>query len=320
MDKLLSDFSEVYIDDCLKSAVAQEIDDLEIIVVNDGSTDSTLDIMKSWADRDSRICIIDQKNSGSPAGARNRGLSEAQGEFVAFLDSDDLIHKDRLLLQLNVFRAYPDRSIVFCDVVRFREEPESAENICHLHDSNFIERASNYLSESIESGYLCADNFYNFMSTQITTLGTQNIMVRRDLIMEEDVWFPEDMVIGEDIDLWFRLAKRGRLAFLDIPLSYYRLRDDSISHESEEQFLLGSLAAHGANYDRGKMLFSSKERKLLSQRLAGQYFSLGYLYSKAHNARAAREVFLKALKFEIRWPFILAYIKTWFLRYIYKAT
>lgn len=310
--------SEDYIGDCLASAVAQEIVDLEIIVVNDGSTDKTLGIINSWAAKDSRINVINQANSGSPARARNRGLQEARGEFVAFMDSDDLMHSSKLQVLLNVFRAHPDLSIVFSDMVFFKESPDAEDNVVYLRDANFIRRAQPYFLAPIKNGYLCANNFYNFISTEITTLSTLNIMIKRQRLMEEKVWFPEYLLIGEDIDLWFRLAKSGQVAFIDKSLSYYRVRSDSISHQSQEKFLLGSLAAHGANYKRGKALFSPKEKKRLRSRLASQSFSLGYLYSKSFKANAARHAFVQALMYEVRWIIILAYVKTWFLKFIYS--
>lgn len=81
---------EAYIADCLESILSQSYADLEIIVVNDGSTDRTLDIIEEYASKDNRLRIISQPNGG-PSVARNKGLEMAQGEWLMFVDSDDLL-------------------------------------------------------------------------------------------------------------------------------------------------------------------------------------------------------------------------------------
>ncbi len=84
---------EKYLDKCLESVSGQSLKSIEIICVNDGSTDSSGDILNKWAKKDSRIVVINQQNMGLSA-ARNAGLSIAQGEYVSFLDSDDWVSGD----------------------------------------------------------------------------------------------------------------------------------------------------------------------------------------------------------------------------------
>ena len=77
-----------YLDKCLTSVIGQTYSDLEIVCVNDGSTDSSLDILKKYSRLEKRIIIVDQENVGL-SGARNSGLAKSSGDFVMFLDSDD---------------------------------------------------------------------------------------------------------------------------------------------------------------------------------------------------------------------------------------
>ena len=84
---------EKYIKECLESVVNQTFTDIEIICINDGSTDNSLSILEEYAKKDSRIKIINQQNSGLSA-TRNNGIKAAQGEFIGFVDSDDYIDLD----------------------------------------------------------------------------------------------------------------------------------------------------------------------------------------------------------------------------------
>ena len=80
-----------HITECLDSVLTQNYDDFEVIVVNDGSSDETLAVCQDYARRDARVRVIDQPNAGA-ARARNRGVAEADGEFVSFVDVDDVVH------------------------------------------------------------------------------------------------------------------------------------------------------------------------------------------------------------------------------------
>ena len=88
-----------YLPQCLESVLSQDIDDLEAICINDGSPDNSLDIMKSFAAKDSRVHVIDKANEGVGA-ARNDGICTAKGEFIAFMDSDDFYPNQSVLRKL----------------------------------------------------------------------------------------------------------------------------------------------------------------------------------------------------------------------------
>ena len=99
--------TEKYLDECLRAVTAQTYNDLEVILVNDGSRDGSAEICKKWQKRDERILFINQDNLGASA-ARNRGIEKAKGEFILFVDSDDVIETRyvevlySLLLEYNV--------------------------------------------------------------------------------------------------------------------------------------------------------------------------------------------------------------------------
>lgn len=104
-----------YIAEAIDSALGQTIPPFEVIVVDDGSTDQTAEVCASYGDR---ISYVHQPNAGAGA-ARNRGLSMATGDFIAFLDSDDIWPADRLALQLEAFAADPQLEHAFGQQQRF---------------------------------------------------------------------------------------------------------------------------------------------------------------------------------------------------------
>ena len=87
--------AELYIEDCVRSVRSQSLSDWELIVVDDGSADSTLELARAWAEKDARVTVLHQENAGAVA-ARLRGLRAARGEFVLYLDADDAWEPDLL--------------------------------------------------------------------------------------------------------------------------------------------------------------------------------------------------------------------------------
>jgi glycosyltransferase involved in cell wall biosynthesis len=104
--------------DTIRSVQAQSMADIEIIVVNDGSTDATLEVVRGFADRDPRIRIVSQENGGLAA-ARNAGLREARGNCVAFLDSDDIWHPDFLSEMYQALAGAPKAPFAYAYSFRF---------------------------------------------------------------------------------------------------------------------------------------------------------------------------------------------------------
>ena len=110
---------ENYLRECIESVLNQTFRDFEVILVDDGSTDSSGDICDEYVEKDERVTVIHQKNGGLSV-ARNTGLSEANGKYVYFLDSDDYISENALATLLNI--AENDSSdIVFFDAVSFTD-------------------------------------------------------------------------------------------------------------------------------------------------------------------------------------------------------
>ena len=109
---------EEYLEECLESIQYQTYTDIEVILVNDGSTDSSKEICERFCQADSRFRLINQENKGQSA-ARNRGVKESVGQFIMFVDSDDIINKDVLEVLLPYMKK--DVDIVECGMTRNKE-------------------------------------------------------------------------------------------------------------------------------------------------------------------------------------------------------
>jgi glycosyltransferase involved in cell wall biosynthesis len=188
----------------IRSVLAQTLRPLELIVVDDGSTDGTRDVLDSFG---SRITVIRQPHAGAYV-ARNRGLRQSRGELIAFIDSDDAWLPDRLASQIPLMER-PEVGLVFGDVV-------------HVRPGSDRRRVTSFQVAPPRRGHVAAQFAWcNFVPTSA-------VLVRRRCI-EEAGGFAEDVSLSCDYLMWFRIALRHELDFIDRVVAEYTLSPDSIS-------------------------------------------------------------------------------------------
>lgn len=210
--------TEAYIMQCLQSVINQTFRELEIIVIDDGSTDRSLEICKAVSAVDDRILIFDQKSKGVSS-ARNRGLEAATGEYVFFLDSDDVIHPCLIDLYVKQGEKY-NIDLMFCPCIR-------------LNTSEIEERmrrtSKNTVKIQWETGQAAdAQDWFNFKyKKELSYIGGK--MIRRSLIGQQ--YFNEKLSYGEDtVFIHSLICKEIRMAYLDKEWYYYRTRPDSVTY------------------------------------------------------------------------------------------
>jgi len=181
-----------YIDDCLASVFSQHPRlALEVIVVNDGSTDSTLDRLRTI----SGLTCLTQCNLG-PAAARNAGIRQAQGEYIAFLDADDLWPLDKLQKQIALLQQHPDAAMCFGDCRQFNNEQQWPHTL--FEEGGHAER-------DWGPGPFVPDAYFQLLRSNFITTGS--VVVRRQ-ILEDIGGFDESLGLVEDLELWLRIAHR----------------------------------------------------------------------------------------------------------------
>lgn len=143
--------AEKYLKECLDSVISQSLKEIEIICIDDGSTDNSLEILKEYTQNDNRIIVLQQKNSGAGV-ARNRGLKIAKGEYLSFLDSDDFFDKQMLM------KSYCEAVKHNADIVMFRHNRYDEGNdkfyrLSHMMNPNNFPKIEIFNVEDMESNF-----------------------------------------------------------------------------------------------------------------------------------------------------------------------
>jgi glycosyltransferase involved in cell wall biosynthesis len=197
----------------LRSALDQTYRDIEVVVVDDGSTDDTQDVIKPFLG-DTRLRYVHQSNGGQ-AYAKNRGIREATGEFVAFLDADDIWLPRKLETQMPLFLAQ-DVGVVFCRSVEI--DAQGAQ----LRLLDFP------LYRGSISGQLLIFNFIGFSTSVV-----------RKRCFERLGAFRQDLGMGIDYDLWLRFSAHYTFDFVDAQLVRYRVWPGQMSSNVERRYMNG---------------------------------------------------------------------------------
>lgn len=204
-----------FILEALDSVLAQSWPVDEIIIIDDGSTDETATVLRPFA---SRIKYIWQPNCG-PGAARNHGIREARGEFIAFLDSDDIWVNDKMKIQMDFFNEHPHLDFIFGDMANFsmndnNDSPEIKNQDIHKY---FTDHATN-----IERILDCL-----IIENVIPT----PTVVFRKVCIDQIGFFDENLTIAEDLDFWFKAAQKCRFGFINKVLSKRRKHDNNLIND-----------------------------------------------------------------------------------------
>lgn len=196
--------------DTIASVQQQNFSNFEIVVINDGSTDRTVELLNTIDDP--RIKIFSYSNGGLPV-ARNRGISHATGEFIAFLDADDLWTPDKLELQLAALQQHPNAGVAY-SWIYFMEEKE--------HSLSFHPSEPVLFEGNVYANLLVGDFIYN----------GSNTLIRKQAINLTGEFDPA-LKSCEDWDYWLRLALHWHFVVVPKHQIYYRRSAGAMSSKIE---------------------------------------------------------------------------------------
>ena len=202
--------AEKYILESIDSVIAQTYKSWELIVVDDGSVDSTSVVVRNFKDR--RVKLIEQINSGVSK-ARNSGIENAKGEYITFLDSDDLWEKYKLEVQVSYMLNNPSVILSYTDYVSFINDGERVKN----------KQLYPFKIKSLKDRILV----FNFIATL-------TVMVKSK-ILKDVGGFDIDLFGPEDWDLWIKISKMGGIGHIEKKLSLYREHEGGISKNKKRQ-------------------------------------------------------------------------------------
>ena len=265
-----------FIGETLRSVFVQTFTDFEVIVINDGSPD-TEEFERVLDPFRERIRYLKQENRGASA-ARNAGLRAARGEFVAFLDADDLWLPSYVEDQLEVIRVR-NCDLVCADALVVGESPDAGRT---------------YFEAVMDTAPPNEVTFLDLLSGE-RSLITSGVLVRRDLIMEVGL-FDETLRNAQDFDLWLRLARHGtRLAYQPRVLLKYRARLNSLTGDAINSHLRELLIFEKVEQSYG---LTPEERAevepVIRNRRALVQYELGKLYLLPGDFTRARAAFAKS--------------------------
>jgi len=254
-----------YLRECLDSVLNQTFSDYEVIVVDDGSTDGTGEIIQSYLPR---VRYLRQSNQG-PAAARNAGIEAASGEYIAFQDADDLWYPEKLEMQLKFMEANPRFAWAYSDMCTFNEKQI-------LQSSWFSDRPTH-------QGKVFEQLIYNNFIPTIT------VMVKKDALLSAGC-FDSSFRSCEDKDLWLRMALQYEIGRLSRVLAKRRFHSNNLCRDN--RLLIASEVE--VMHKLQKKVSDLRLQRIIENKISRLYFELGYFYFAHNELPRAREFFRKS--------------------------
>ena len=216
---------EKYLEQAIKSILGQSYSNFELIIIDDGSTDNSLNITREFAEQDKRVTVITLKEHQGVAVARNEGLKRAQGGFITQFDSDDVMLPDAIKLRVEFLNSNPDIDLVFGKIHQ-----------CIDKDGMVIESKYSEYIRYMQHFYEMNKDYDFYEKVKKLEFGVPNVnstsMFRRDVFFRSG-YYEESIIHGSDVEFFFRILKRFSISFLNEPLLLHRLHTGNISKKRD---------------------------------------------------------------------------------------
>jgi glycosyltransferase involved in cell wall biosynthesis len=203
---------ERYIEETISSILSQEFTDFEYILIDDCSSDKTVEIIESF--NDPRIRLIKNNTNQGISFNRNLAIEEAKGKYIAMIDGDDIALQGRLEKQIEFLENNEDYGIVGTEIINIDEQGNQIGNIIRFELPN----------SEIPSRML----FNNYIATSST-------MIRLSSLGE--IRFKKEFIVAEDYEVWIQLIRKAKIGQIRIPLTKYRIHSNSISVKKKQLML-----------------------------------------------------------------------------------
>lgn len=263
----------------LNAVVDVEGVELEVIVVDDGSTDELSIVIEHFV-KDSRVSLIRQKNSGGPASPRNKGIAASSGEYILFLDADDIVISEEIEAVLHALSCSPE-AVLICS--NFHVADENLGIRIERNIDRYGTLQALLTKQVAPSTWQLSSEDAVATLLQTNFVGTSSVIARRSALLKAGP-FDESLRNLDDRDMWIRLAQIGPILYRDKPFYFYRDMPGSVSKQRELQQFRERVSV------ADKVLQSSKSpriRKLARAWRARSLLKIGYILF--HNESRPRE-------------------------------
>lgn len=271
-----------FVADALRSALAQTMKDLEVIVVDDGSTDDTSDVVRACANGDPRVLLLRNDRSQGVSRARNRAIGEARGEWVAVLDADDAFLPDRL--ERMVGEATRRRLDMLADNLALRDFATKASN-GHAYPAEWMDR-----SELVTFADLLARDMPGL---EHKMFGCIKPLIRRSFLLANAITYRDDVWCAEDFLLYAQCILKGaRFGVIEDALYVYSERSDSVSASGPAAHRAAEVARVNRLIGQMAQGRSPAEDRLVRERQTRfDYFAFAQLLKNAQLGKAVLALF-----------------------------
>ncbi|MBI5618905.1 MAG: glycosyltransferase family 2 protein [Gammaproteobacteria bacterium] len=283
-----------YIGETIACILAQDLASFELIIVDDGSTDGTSDVIADYAARDPRIRVHTQPNSGRPSTGRNIGIEMARGDHVTFIDSDDLHTPDRLASIDEALRRHGDGQVVFHNLGFVDAQGQTLPGT-YLGNAAFTTVAGRHLRPLEADCYALRPTYWEFAALCYAGLHTCSVSVPRAVLLDHALRFDTRYKIVDDTDMWLRLTRLCPVLFIDRILGHYRLHPGGIS-KNPSRLLEESIMLHEHHLARLEPVIDDTFRRAYRAKIARYCAELGYARRVHKEFDAAAEAYAKALR------------------------
>ena len=292
--------SEKFLEEALESVLNQTYTNFEFIIINDGSTDNSIEILNKYAKLDKRCIIYSWLNKGIVT-CLNFGIQKAKAKIIARMDSDDICEKDRFQKQLNYLETHQE-----CVAVGSRVTIIDPDGLPFTND----------WFEQITHDEIDALNMTGYVGSSICH---PSVMYRKQALIDIGC-YRQKLIYAEDYDLFLRLAENGKLANLSDFLLRYRVHSKSIGHAKRQEQLQATYQALAQAYERRKISIPSqlisdlkKNQKTESNSEVQMYRTRGWVALNNKYLDTARKYAIKILLREPlsfqSWKFLLCVMR-----------
>ena len=276
--------------DTIDSVLKQTYGNIEIIVVDDGSTDGTGKVAEGYLESGKVRCY--QQENGGPGAARNRGIQAARGEFLAFLDADDYLMDDSIEKRMALLAEVGDLELVYSNYITSWSNGEVTTRFNRTYHEKYRSLCRAYVHGEVFEGSPSEIFEIPF------DFWTGTVLIARDL-MERVGPFRTDISIGEDRDMWIRMSMiAGRIGYIGSPVACYNRSRSGLTGGDPVRY---AIARRDLNYyfleKYGGSIQKKNIQKALYESLSWIYFDLGQHYRKSGMKTRGIWNFLKSIYF-----------------------